>query len=246
MPVFSYIRLLNHDAMIFDSEGAAKRSLNTQGMSDTASARAGQGWLLSRDGEIAARIAGTVSAGGEPVAKSVTPDDLELAKAEGIDHWTDRDLHAYLGDVAKAMDGESDEQRGERLAKSAEEIKGLVPMAVEIAGEAVGRAWFSKEGLADLEKARKVPIGTVSGGRKKVAEGKWEHVKQEHKENKVKENETNDKLRDELIDLIRYHKDGIPPKNDKYSLRYKGKVYTSNDTYDLVQHVMDQMKNSSK
>lgn len=49
-------------------------------------------------------------------------------------------------------------------------------------------------------------------------------------------------FRNELIDLIKYHEHGLPPKREKYSLRYKGKIYTSNDTHDLVEDVLKDLK----
>lgn len=51
----------------------------------------------------------------------------------------------------------------------------------------------------DLEKARKMPIGTVSKGRKKIAEGKWVKVKgNNQQENYIKAGTKNIKIPDEI------------------------------------------------
>ena len=48
----------------------------------------------------------------------------------------------------------------------------------------------------------------------------------------------NDLLEQGIINKIKYYPNGIPPKNHKYGVKYKGKTYTSNDTDDLVQKVL--------
>lgn len=48
----------------------------------------------------------------------------------------------------------------------------------------------------------------------------------------------NDLLEQDIINKINYYPNGIPPKNHKYGVKYKGKTYTSNDTDDLVQKVL--------
>lgn len=53
----------------------------------------------------------------------------------------------------------------------------------------------------DLEKGKKMPVGTVSNGRKKVAEGKWVDVKKEGtKGSSSKDDKKKDKIRDEKDD----------------------------------------------
>jgi hypothetical protein len=47
---------------------------------------------------------------------------------------------------------------------------------------------------------------------------------------------------EEIIDKIQYFRNGIPPKGHKYALRFKGKVYSSNDTGDIVEKVMRDLK----
>jgi hypothetical protein len=43
---------------------------------------------------------------------------------------------------------------------------------------------------------------------------------------------------EEIMDKIQYYRNGIPPKGHKYALRFKGKVYSSNDTDEIVEKVM--------
>jgi hypothetical protein len=47
-----------------------------------------------------------------------------------------------------------------------------------------------------------------------------------------------DLLEQDIISKIQYYPKGLPPKNHKYGVRYKGKTYTSNDSDDLVQKVL--------
>jgi hypothetical protein len=47
-----------------------------------------------------------------------------------------------------------------------------------------------------------------------------------------------DLLEQDIISKIQYYPKGLPPKNNKYGVRYKGKTYTSNDSDDLVQKVL--------
>lgn len=47
-----------------------------------------------------------------------------------------------------------------------------------------------------------------------------------------------DKLRDELIERIRYHKNG-PMSRGFYELRFNGRLYLNTDTQTLVDLAMD-------
>ncbi len=48
-----------------------------------------------------------------------------------------------------------------------------------------------------------------------------------------------DDLRMKIADQIKYHERGLPPTGSKYSIRRGGKVFTSNDTGDLVDDVIN-------
>jgi hypothetical protein len=47
---------------------------------------------------------------------------------------------------------------------------------------------------------------------------------------------------EDILDKIQYYRNGIPPKGHKYALRFKGKVYSSNDTSEILEKVMKDLK----
>lgn len=55
-----------------------------------------------------------------------------------------------------------------------------------------------------------------------------------------------DKLTEELVDKIQYYPNGLPPKRHKYGLRWKGKVYSSNDMDSLIGEVVKFEKNAKE
>lgn len=86
-------------------------------------------------------------------------------------------------------------------------------------------------GLDKIIKGKKMPIGTISRGRKKVAEGKWVPVKQKQTEQKMTSEEA-DSLLSDLRDNDNFEHDVMGKWEDHYNDKVDDENYTEDDAYD--------------
>jgi hypothetical protein len=94
---------------------------------------------------------------------------------------------------------------------------------------------------------KSVPAHTVSKTAKSVKSNTKKVVRSVKKQVKKFDDGgpvVDDLLAEDIINKIKYYPKGIPPKKHKYGVRYKGKTYTSNDTGDLVDKVLYDIKSS--